>query len=285
MPVGHVAVIFREVFVAVPVAARKAVVGAAPDLHEPHAPLQQPPGDQAVGPKVLGDWFVEAVQFLRRLRLVRDIEHFGRAELQPGGQLVGARCARRAASRLRAPARCARFSCSQQLEAFASLSRGDELRRFGRKQVGDRIRPADADHRALMRGRQKAGPPVARPVGRKAARVGQHDERRQIVGQASQPVGHPRPHAGKARQHEAGVLHERGRAVDVRLRDHRMDERDVVDARGQVRHQVAHPFAALAVLLPVPRALHARRPGSLWNSSTLSPGIELLAVRLISRGL
>ena len=45
---GHVAVVLGEVLVAVPVAAGEAVVGAAPDLHEADAALQQAPGDQAV---------------------------------------------------------------------------------------------------------------------------------------------------------------------------------------------------------------------------------------------
>ena len=66
---AHVAVVAGEVFVAVPVAPRKAVVGAAPDLHEPHAPLEQPPGDQAVAAEVLGDLLVEPVQLARRLGL------------------------------------------------------------------------------------------------------------------------------------------------------------------------------------------------------------------------
>ena len=59
----HVAVVLGDVFVAVPVAARKAVVGAAPNLHEPHAPLQQPAGEQAIAAKILGHFLVQAVAF------------------------------------------------------------------------------------------------------------------------------------------------------------------------------------------------------------------------------
>ena len=215
----------------------KAVVGAAPDLHEAHAALQQPPGDEAVRPKSSVDLVVEAVELLRRLRLAGDVEHLGRAQLQTRGQSRRRRCGRRAASRLRAwPG--APVQLSQQRRAFrVSLSGVMNFAASGgnRSKIG--FGPAGADHRALVRRGQEAGAPVGRAVGGEAARVGQDDERRQVVGQAAQAVADPRAHAGEARQHEAGVLHERRRAVDVRLRDHRVDEGDVVDARAEVRHQ------------------------------------------------
>ena len=72
MLAAHVAVVAGDVLVGVPVAAREAVVGAAPDLHEPHAALQQPPGDQAVAAEVRGDRLVQAVELLRRRRSRRD---------------------------------------------------------------------------------------------------------------------------------------------------------------------------------------------------------------------
>ena len=56
MPAAIVAVILGEVLVAVPVAAREAVVGAAPHLHETDAALQHAAGDQAVAAEVFGDW-------------------------------------------------------------------------------------------------------------------------------------------------------------------------------------------------------------------------------------
>ena len=55
MLAAHVAVVAGEVLVRVPVAAREAVVGAAPDLDEPDAALEQPARDQAVAAEVLGD--------------------------------------------------------------------------------------------------------------------------------------------------------------------------------------------------------------------------------------
>ena len=97
-----------------------------------------------------------------------------------------------------------------------------------------------------MLGRQKPGRPVHVPIRRQPARIGQHDKRRQVVIQATQPVTDPRPNARKPGQHKPGRLHERRRPVHVRLRDHRMDERNVVDTFAKRRHRIAQPFAALA---------------------------------------
>src|SRR5262249_6130681 len=57
----HIAVIFGDVLVAVPVAAREAVVGAAPDLNEPHTALEQTPRDQAIPPEVLGHGRIQSI--------------------------------------------------------------------------------------------------------------------------------------------------------------------------------------------------------------------------------
>ena len=89
---------------------------------------------------------------------------------------------------------------------------------------------------------------------------------------------------GKPGQHEAGVLHEGRRAVHVRLGDHRRQERDVVDAGRQVRHEIADPAAALAVLPPFPGAGH-HRAGLALEQLDLAARIELLAVPLDQRRL
>ena len=135
-----------------------------------------------------------------------------------------------------------------------------------------------------MLGRQKAGRPVHVAVRRQAARIGQHDERRQVVVHAAQAVADPRTHAGKAGQHETGRLHERGRPVHVRLRDHRMDERDVVDALAECRDRIAEPFAALAVLPPAKRRIHHLVRRRLKQLDRFAR-IELLAVMLRERRL
>ena len=71
--------------------------------------------------------------------------------------------------------------------------------------------------------------------------------------------------------------------MNVRLRDHRRQERDVVDTGRQVRQQVADPVAALAVLPPFPGAGHDGARLAL-EQLDLAAGIELPAVSLDERG-
>ena len=61
---------------------------AAPDLHEPHAALEQPPGDQAVAAEAVGGSSFDAVVGERRGAFVGQVEHLRRAELHLRGQLV-----------------------------------------------------------------------------------------------------------------------------------------------------------------------------------------------------
>src|SRR5208337_3304471 len=51
---GQRAVVALDILVRVPVAAGEAVVAAAPDLHEPDAPLEQTAGGQALAAEVVG---------------------------------------------------------------------------------------------------------------------------------------------------------------------------------------------------------------------------------------
>src|SRR4051812_4008227 len=86
---GHVAVVLGEILVAVPVAARKAVVGAAPDLNEAHAAFEQAARDEAVASEVLRNLAVQAVELAGGFRFARDVEDARGAQLQPGRHLVG----------------------------------------------------------------------------------------------------------------------------------------------------------------------------------------------------
>ncbi len=81
-----------------------------------------------------------------------------------------------------------------------------------------------------MECRQESGRPVAGPVGREAAGIGDHDERRQIVVQRAKSIAEPSAHRRESRQNETVVLHEGGRPVDVRFGNHGMDKRHVIDA-------------------------------------------------------
>ena len=85
----HVAMVFGDVFVTIPVAARKAIVGAAPNLHEADAPFQQPAGKQAIAAEIFGHFLVEPVACRVAAVSLRNVEHFGCAELQPRRQFVG----------------------------------------------------------------------------------------------------------------------------------------------------------------------------------------------------
>ena len=80
-----------ERLVAVPVADALAHrVGAVEELHEAHAALEQPPGEQAVAGEAGLDLVgvVGAVGRVRGGRLARQVADFRRAELQLRGQLV-----------------------------------------------------------------------------------------------------------------------------------------------------------------------------------------------------
>ena len=72
--------------------------------------------------------------------------------------------------------------------------------------------------------------------------------------------------------------------MNVRFRDHRRQERDIVDAGRQVRQQTADPLAALAKLPPFPGARHHGARLAL-KELDLAAGIELLAVSLAEGGL
>ena len=91
-----------DVFVTVPVAAREAVVIAAPDLHKADAAFQQASCDQALASKVFGffgnvdcGWILAAgilqtVHLQDVLRLAGNVEGFRCTELHLRGQFVRA---------------------------------------------------------------------------------------------------------------------------------------------------------------------------------------------------
>src|SRR5205085_6994651 len=117
------------------------------------------------------------------------------------------------------------------------------------------------------------------PIRAKTTSVRRHDKRRQVLIQTSQAIRYPSAEVRKARQYEAGVLHERGRTMNIRLRHHRMDERHVIDAGRQVWHQVTHPFAALAILLPAPRTFQTGA-GITLKQLDLFAGVKWLPMAL-----
>ena len=172
--------VLDDVLVAVP--APLVLHAAAVDLHEAHAALDQPPGDQALPGEVRALRIVEAVERLRRPRFAFEVEAFGGRHLHaigqletfdPGGQL---RLVRRL---LEVPL----VELLEEVELRALLAVGDALRRI---QVVDR-RALRLEHGPLVDARQKARAPVRRvPLGQAAAqRVVHDDEAGQAAGSRS----------------------------------------------------------------------------------------------------
>ena len=108
-----------------------------------------------------------------------------------------------------------------------------------------------------MNSRQEPGTPVDRSPRRQAARVGEDDERRKIVGLTPQAVGRPGAKRRESGEDEAAVGHEHRRPMERRLGMHRMEEGDRIDMPGQAREQIAHPPAAFPVLPERPSRRHA----------------------------
>src|SRR5206468_1948169 len=72
---SHRAVVARDVLVGIPVAAREAVVGTAPNLHKAYAALDQAAGDQATAAEIFGDLLIETVEPLGCLGLAAQVQH------------------------------------------------------------------------------------------------------------------------------------------------------------------------------------------------------------------
>ena len=151
------------------------------------------------------------------------------------------------------------------------------------EQIVDRRAPA-AERHALMKGGQEAVAPIDRAAGRHAPHVRQHDERRQVIGIATESIGKPRAEHGKAVQPKAGVGLERGRRVVRRLGDHRADERQFVSHARQMRKQIGNPEAALAALFEIEKRLVEQADLAEKHVGLLF-AFELLAMMLVEARL
>src|SRR3954470_12843089 len=81
--------ISSKILVAVPIPPRKTIVSAAPDLHETNTAFEQSASSQATLTKVLGDLFVQTIQFPGGLRLAGDIQNLRGADLEFCRQFIG----------------------------------------------------------------------------------------------------------------------------------------------------------------------------------------------------
>ena len=137
------------------------------------------------------------------------------------------------------------------LVVVAHLLRALEI--IDRRSLGMKMRP-------LVRAWQERGAPVRGvTLGKSPAlRVAHHNEARQILGLAPQPVGRPRAQARKAHPRHPRVHHEQGRRMIVRLGEHRMNERHLVDVPAEVRENLGDHLAGLAPGREPERRLHQR---------------------------
>ena len=273
-----------DVGVVVPVVRRPA--GPAPDLHEPHTTLQQPTRQQAPPAEVGGHRVVGAVELVGRGRLALQVECLRGVLLHPRRQLVA--LDPRFQPGVAGPdGRVGAVQPAEQLLRVAVGVGGDEARLGRGGEVGDGRAADGVEDRALVGDGQEPGGEVPLLVVRQAAGVRQDDERRQVVREPAEAVGEPCPEAREPGQHEPGVHHVAGRAVHVRLRRDRHQERHPVHVPGEVREDGTHPPPALPVLLERERALHqvAGRAGDaldlLAGARLEGLAVVLLQLRLV----
>jgi anti-sigma factor RsiW len=74
--------------VGIPIDPRRTERAAVIELHKAHAPLNQPPRQQAVPPKASRQRLIEAIKRLRFARLLLKADGFWNAHLHLGGQFI-----------------------------------------------------------------------------------------------------------------------------------------------------------------------------------------------------
>ena len=215
-------------------------------LHEPRAPLEQPPRDQAVVGEASLRVDVGPVAVDHVLRLVGKIDQVGYARLHPVGHFV--LCDPRLDLGVAEVGEVPGVHGGDVVEQRPS---GLTAHAGGIGEVGHRVAGV-AELHPLEAARQEAAAPVVVEEELSAALLlvarRHDDERWQVVGLAAEPVAHPGPHARPARhlrarqekRHAGGVVH--------RLRVHASDDAEVVGQAAEIRQHLAHFDAALAVL-------------------------------------
>ena len=246
--------------------------GPAVELHESDAAFDQPPPEQAQPPVRGGRLLVQAVQPVRRLRLLREVDRVRRLGLHLEGQLVAGDAGLQLGL-LRMPGREVAVEPIEQIE-LALLAAAADL--IGRSQMRDRLL-ALGQPRALVHRRNEAGRPVPRAV-HYGRRVVLHDDiRRQVLVLAAEPVADPRPERGPPAQRRAGVHLAHAGGVVQAVAPAGADDGEVIDAAGGVRQPVRDPEPGLAV--PGPLALRLQQRGA-GLAHRRQHGAEALGKRL-----
>ena len=247
------------------------------ELHEADPALDEAARHQALTPEGLGDLLVEAVELLRGLGLGRGVDRLGGAALHAVGELVG----RDAGRELRVagvPGHVHLVEPGQGVEPGPLLLDADAL---GGLQVDDGVADG-AEQRALVGGGHEAGAPVVGAAEGAAAVVVHDHERGQARALRPQAVGDPRADGGEPHP-DLAALHLVGRLdVVVRPAVQRPDERHLVDLLREVREDLGHVEAALAVPVELERARHQRAGMALPHDDRLG---HRLARVLRQRGL
>jgi hypothetical protein len=266
---GERAVVAVDVFVRIPVAARKAVVVAAPDLDEAHATFEEAAGGEALLGKmkrlfVGADFFgprlraaVEAVEFLHVRGLGLEVERLGSGELHAGGEFVAADAG---VEPLVALARggVLAVEIGEETVGGGLAARGDKIAGGVGEEIGDGGVGAGQDDCAAVLRREEGRVPVFHAVGREAAVVGEHDEGGQVFVERAESVADPAAGAGETGQLKTGGLQERGGAVHAGLADHVVDEGEVIDDVAERGDDLAEHFAGLAVGAKIPERAEPR---------------------------
>jgi hypothetical protein len=204
-----------------------------PDLHEPHAPLDQPAGEEEL--LALGR---VAVGRPHRLGLLVQVEGVRRRGLHLEGDLVGLEPGLEHLVVLEV-ARPHLVELLHEVHLAALLGRPD----VGVADVLDHLlhrRHLRVDARALEHARQEGRAVVGRaPRGQPA--VAQRDEAGEVLVLGAEAVHDPRAHA-RLRDPQRARVHEHGRHLvrrDVRV--HRADDRHVVDVLADPRGRARSP--------------------------------------------
>ena len=209
------------------------------DRHEPHAPLHQPPGDQA-GPREARLLGLAAIEAERLGRFIGEIHQVRCRSLQPMGHLVAGD-----------PGGDLGIAIGhepppvERRHHLQRVARQPPIGAVGRLHVENRWTTVTKP-RARIDARQKA----ARPGGRAAADAparAHHDEGRQLIALAAQAIRHPRAEARPARLGEAAVHEDLCRRMIELVGAAALHDRDIVDHRSEVRQHLRELGPALAV--------------------------------------
>ena len=261
---------------------RVVVPGLSPQkqLHKPHAPFHEPPGDQAARAVFLRDRVVEAVEAVGGLGLLGDVERVGGRELHPRGQLIAGDPG----------VEIGLTGMTLAVAAVESIEVGEvsRLERAGKPRGRDEIRDPrffGAEGGALEEGRTKTARPVGDAIDGVPLRIDEHEVGGKIAGLAAQRVGEP---AAERRPAEGGG----DAAVEVTDRNlvavvpgvHRTDEADVVGDPLKMGEQLADLRARLSAGAELPRAPQQplARPvdEAVGDLAAIFHAVELLKLRL-----